>query len=209
LLRYQRATKQRLRRNSRVRSGEWSGGKSRARSRAYSRACSVAATGRVVGRVPSRVILPVSVPVTDRAAPPLAPRSPYVRSGPATSPLIHPIGTWAESYPPVLHNRMPAQVGMEGPARFLAGSCESLGGVAGRRCYSTRSMPLHGMATKGGGDDGNRTRVRGFADRSLNHSGTSPPVISFGCPGSIRTTVNGSKVRCPATRRRGTDRASR
>ena len=25
-----------------------------------------------------------------------------------------------------------------------------------------------------GGDDGNRTRVRGFADRSLNHSGTSP-----------------------------------
>jgi hypothetical protein len=55
-----------------------------------------------------------------------------------------------------------------------------------------------------GGDDGNRTRVRGFADRSLNHSGTSPPVASTGCPGSIRTTVNGSKVRCPATRRRGT-----
>jgi hypothetical protein len=31
----------------------------------------------------------------------------------------------------------------------------------------------------GGGDDGNRTRVRGFADRSLNHSGTSPPVIGW------------------------------
>ena len=99
------ATKQRLRRNSRVRSGEWSGEKSRARSRAYSRACSVAATGRVVGRVPSRVLLPVSLPVTDRAAPPLAPKSPYVRSGPATSPLIHENRSAGGFCPPVLHNQ--------------------------------------------------------------------------------------------------------
>ena len=33
-----------------------------------------------------------------------------------------------------------------------------------------------------GGDDGNRTRVRGFADRSLNHSGTSPPVVRLAAP---------------------------
>ena len=64
-------------------------------------------------------------------------------------------------------------------------------------------------AQKCGGDDGNRTRVRGFADRSLNHSGTSPPICTAGCPARIRTSVNGSKVRCPTTRRRGIGRVSR
>ena len=62
---------------------------------------------------------------------------------------------------------------------------------------------------------------RGFADLPLNHLGTSPrsvagrpashgPVVSLdhwcvdvGCPSRIRTSVHGSKVRCPTTRRRG------
>ena len=35
------------------------------------------------------------------------------------------------------------------------------------------------------------------------HSGTSPPMHTAGCPARIRTSVNGSKVRCPTTRRRG------
>src|SRR5437867_9401800 len=33
-----------------------------------------------------------------------------------------------------------------------------------------------------GGDDGNRTRVRGFADRSLDHSGTSPRQLTLAAP---------------------------
>src|SRR5205814_6151095 len=33
-----------------------------------------------------------------------------------------------------------------------------------------------------GGDDGNRTRVRGFADRSLDHSGTSPRQLALAAP---------------------------
>src|SRR5437870_3218861 len=33
-----------------------------------------------------------------------------------------------------------------------------------------------------GGDDGNRTRVRGFADRSLDHSGTSPRQLTMAAP---------------------------
>jgi hypothetical protein len=33
-----------------------------------------------------------------------------------------------------------------------------------------------------GGDDGNRTRVRGFADRSLDHSGTSPCQLALAAP---------------------------
>jgi hypothetical protein len=70
---------------------------------------------------------------------------------------------------------------------------------------SIRGGSVGGYCSECGGDDGNRTRVRGFADRSLNHSGTSPPVESAGCPARIRTSVNGSKVRCPTTRRRGTD----
>ena len=69
------SNEKRLRRNSRARSGEWSGGKSRARSRTESRAWSVTEPSRVVDRVPSRVLTPVSLPVTDRAAPPLAPQS--------------------------------------------------------------------------------------------------------------------------------------
>src|ERR1035437_6873314 len=57
---------------------------------------------------------------------------------------------------------------------------------------------------------------RGFADPPLNHLGTSPrnrtggePVGngytlgSVGCPSRTRTSPNGSKVRCPTTRRRG------
>jgi len=60
---------------------------------------------------------------------------------------------------------------------------------------------------------------RGFADLPLNHLGTSPrtqtapravppagePVLAqeIGCPSRIRTSPNGSKVRCPTTRRRG------
>ena len=53
---------------------------------------------------------------------------------------------------------------------------------------------------------------RGFADPPLNHLGTSPRaragqgsgVIGLtGCPSRIRTSPNGSKVRCPTTRRRG------
>ncbi len=60
---------------------------------------------------------------------------------------------------------------------------------------------------------------RGFADLPLNHLGTSPrdgpPKGSGGvraaslrgrCPSRIRTSVNGSKVRCPTTGRRGTGR---
>src|SRR5437762_6641776 len=35
---------------------------------------------------------------------------------------------------------------------------------------------------KVGGDDGNRTRVRGFADRSLDHSGTSPRQLALAAP---------------------------
>ncbi len=39
-----------------------------------------------------------------------------------------------------------------------------------------------------------------------NHSGTSPRRSHRGCPARIRTSVHGSKVRCPTTRRRGTGR---
>ena len=39
-----------------------------------------------------------------------------------------------------------------------------------------------------------------------NHSGTSPLTRTAGCPARIRTSVNGSKVRCPTTRRRGNRR---
>jgi hypothetical protein len=60
---------------------------------------------------------------------------------------------------------------------------------------------------------------RGFADPPLNHLGTSPRMLAAlrgrfgrqgnrrfgqtGCPSRIRTSPNGSKVRCPTTRRRG------
>ena len=49
---------------------------------------------------------------------------------------------------------------------------------------------------------------RGFADLRLNHFGTSPRVgcrrslPMSGWPSRIRTSVHGSKVRCPTTRRR-------
>jgi hypothetical protein len=49
---------------------------------------------------------------------------------------------------------------------------------------------------------------RGFADLPLNHLGTSPramtavQILRCGWPSRIRTSVNGSKVRCPTTRRR-------
>ena len=69
-------------------------------------------------------------------------------------------------------------------------------------CAAGRARRRQRTAWDCGGDDGNRTRVRGFADRSLNHSGTSPP-LAAGCPARIRTSVHGSKVRCPTTRRRG------
>ncbi len=62
---------------------------------------------------------------------------------------------------------------------------------------------------------------RGFADLPLNHLGTSPqtfaggnrpavarPGCSVGCPSRIRTSPNGSKVRCPTTRRRGSGAVS-
>ncbi len=58
--------------------------------------------------------------------------------------------------------------------------------------------------SNGGGDDGNRTRVNGFADRSLT---TRARRRAAGCPARIRTSVHGSKVRCPTTRRRGTESA--
>jgi hypothetical protein len=45
----------------------------------------------------------------------------------------------------------------------------------------------------GGGDDGNRTRVRGFADRSLNHSGTSPPVFHLAAPGRFERPLTDPK----------------
>jgi hypothetical protein len=99
-----RTTKQRRRRNSRVRSGEWSGGKSRARSRAYSRACNVTATSRVVGRAPSRVLPRVSVPVTGRAAPPWAPQPPYGLRRGSTSPLIHQEQDRWPTCPPRIHS---------------------------------------------------------------------------------------------------------
>ena len=63
---------------------------------------------------------------------------------------------------------------------------------------------------------------RGFADLPLNHLGTSPrdapagkgnrrrlrPSLRGRCPSRIRTSVNGSKVRCPTTRRRASGRSS-
>jgi hypothetical protein len=50
-----------------------------------------------------------------------------------------------------------------------------------------------------GGDDGNRTRVRGFADRSLNHSGTSPPFTFCWLP---REDSNlGSRIQSPLSYR--------
>jgi hypothetical protein len=56
----------------------------------------------------------------------------------------------------------------------------------------------------------------GFADRRvrpLRHvagSGVVSPVeVLVGCPSRIRTSANGSKVRCPTTRRRGSGSGSR
>ncbi len=145
LIRYPRATKQRLRRNSRARSGERSGGKSRARSRAYSRAWSVTATGRVVGRVPSRVLLPVSLPVTDRAAPPLAPQSPYGWVGSATSPVIHEISRPSEGCPPALHNQQRAEANLD-PGRRHAARVRILRSRRGHRS-TVASIVAHGSQT--------------------------------------------------------------
>src|SRR5450759_4565329 len=75
------------------------------------------------------------------------------------------------------------------------------------------------MAVKVEATSGFEPLNRGFADLPLNHLGTSPrmqtapravppagePVLAqeIGCPSRIRTSPNGSKVRCPTTRRRG------
>jgi hypothetical protein len=48
---------------------------------------------------------------------------------------------------------------------------------------------------------------RGFADPPLRPLGYVAP-NSVGCPSRIRTSVHGSKVRCPTTRRRGNDPGS-
>ena len=50
--------------------------------------------------------------------------------------------------------------------------------------------------------DSNR-RIRVLQTPPLDHLGTSPELL--GCPSRIRTSVHGSKVRCPTTRRRGKD----
>ncbi len=57
---------------------------------------------------------------------------------------------------------------------------------------------------------------KGFADprvRPLRHVAGSRPVgrlcCQVGCPSRIRTSANGSKVRCPTTRRRGSGAGSR
>jgi hypothetical protein len=53
--------------------------------------------------------------------------------------------------------------------------------------------------------DSNR-RIRVLQTPPLDHLGTSPELL--GCPSRIRTSVHGSKVRCPTTRRRGNDPSS-
>lgn len=51
--------------------------------------------------------------------------------------------------------------------------------------------------------DSNR-RIGVLQTPPLDHLGTSP-CACVGCPSRIRTSVHGSKVRCPTTRRRGND----
>lgn len=55
--------------------------------------------------------------------------------------------------------------------------------------------------------DSNR-RIGVLQTPPLDHLGTSP-LFRVGCPSRIRTSVHGSKVRCPTTRRRGIDPGSR
>lgn len=54
--------------------------------------------------------------------------------------------------------------------------------------------------------DSNR-RIGVLQTPPLDHLGTSP-CTCVGCPSRIRTSVHGSKVRCPTTRRRGNDPSS-
>ena len=54
--------------------------------------------------------------------------------------------------------------------------------------------------------DSNR-RIGVLQTPPLDHLGTSPQ-FRVGCPSRIRTSVHGSKVRCPTTRRRGNDPSS-
>lgn len=55
--------------------------------------------------------------------------------------------------------------------------------------------------------DSNR-RIGVLQTPPLDRLGTSP-LFRVGCPSRIRTSVHGSKVRCPTTRRRGIDPGSR